>query len=456
MSETTVKNQSESQSLTVQTAWILFAKITSYALTIAVPLILARRFDQAEFGLYKQVFLVIATANAVLPFSFGMSAYYFLPRETGARRNAVVTNILLFYLAVGAFAFFALVFFPGILTIVFKDQAITDFAALLGATILLWIVSTFLETLVIANQEPRLAMLFIVFAQITKAVFFVSAAVFIGSVKSLIWAAMLQAALQTIVLFVYANRRFPGFWRIFDFNLFKTQFSYTLPFGLSGWFATLQIDLHNYFVASRFLAAEFAVYAIGCFELPLIGILAESVGAVLIPTVSRLQANDDKREILETSARVARKLALVYFPLYAFLLVVADTFIITLFTDKFAASVPIFRLNITLLPFAILVLDPIARAYKEIGYYLLKMRVVLFVFMTAALWAATANGNLLSINAVVVSFALIERFLSAAKTVRTINAKKTDWLLLVPILKIAAAAFFAGAATLIFYLSTLR
>ncbi len=294
-------------------------------------------------------------------------------------------------------------------------------------------------------------MIFIVFAQLTKAAFFILAAVFAGSIESLIWAAAGQAILQTVVLLVYVNLRFPGFAGAFDFGLFREQFAYTLPFGLGGWFYTMQIDLHNYFVTSRFAAAEYAVYAVGCFELPLIGILAESVSAVLIPTVSRLQATGDKREIIETTARVARKLAVVYFPLYVFLLVTADTFLTWLFTDKFAQSAEIFRLNLTLLPFAVIVLDPITRAYKQLAYYLLRVRVILFVFMTAALWYATTSGKLLNISLVVVGFALLERAVSTGKILKTIGVRKTDVNLLQPMFKIAAASAIAGGGLLLFY-----
>ncbi|MDQ4120858.1 MAG: oligosaccharide flippase family protein [Acidobacteriota bacterium] len=440
-------------SLTAQAAWILIAKVTSFALAIAVPLLLARKLDQTEFGLYKQVFLVIATANALLPFGFGMSAYYFLPRES-ERRGAVVLNILIFNAVVGLAAAAALFFFPNSLVWLFGDALMAGFAPALGLAVWLWIFSAFLETLVIANNEARLAMVFIVFSQLSKAVFFLSAAVLFGTVSSLIWAAVLQAALQTVILFVYAKRRFPELFRIFDFGLLKRQFAYTLPFGLSGWLHTGQTDAHNYFVSRRFTPADFAVYSVGCFELPLVGILAESVSSVLIPLMSRLSALEDKREIVETSSRVTRKLALIYFPLYAFLFVTADAFITTLFTATYQSSVPIFRINLTLLPFAILVLDPITRAYKEIGYFLLRLRLALFALMVPALWYATTNFGLLETSAVVVTFTVIERFLATIKIARTMNFQTKDLNLLRGVFRTVFATILSAAVLFAFYYLT--
>ncbi|HEX8399458.1 MAG TPA: oligosaccharide flippase family protein [Pyrinomonadaceae bacterium] len=449
----TAHEEKTTSSLTAQAAWIMIAKVTSFALAIAVPLLLARRLNQTEFGLYKQVFLIIATANALLPFGFGMSAYYFLPRET-EKRGAVVLNILIFNTIVGLAAASVLFFFPNSLVWLFGDALMANFAPVLGLAICLWIFSAFLETLVIANNEARLAMVFIVFSQASKAVFFLAAAILFGTVSSLIWAAVAQASLQTVILFVYAKRRFPELLRVFDFGLLKRQFAYTLPFGLSGWLNTGQTDAHNYFVSRRFTPADFAVYSVGGFELPLVGILAESISSVLIPLMSRLSASEDKREIVETSARVTRKLALIYFPLYAFLFITADAFITTLFTANYQSSVPIFRLNLTLLPFAVLVLDPITRAYKEIGYFLLRLRLALFALMMPALWYATTNFGLLETSAVVIAFALTERALSTFKIARTIDFQTKDFNLLGGALRTAFATVLSAAALFAFYYLT--
>jgi O-antigen/teichoic acid export membrane protein len=451
------QTEKKQESLTAQAAWILIAKIIGFALTIAVPLLLARQLSQTEFGLYKEVFLVLMTAGAILPFGFGMSAYYFLPREAAdsPRRSGVVLNILLFYATVGFCAAAFLLVFPQSLAWLFKNPQMAEFAPALGAAIALWIFSAFLEHLVIANQESRLTLVFLVFSQASKAALFIAAALTFGTVKSLIWAAIVQGALQTVVLFVYIGARFSGFRRAWSPALFREQFFYVLPFALSGWLNTAQTDTHNYFVSRRFTPAEFAVYSVGCFELPLVSILAEAVGSVLIPLMSRLSSVDARREIVETMARVTRKLALVYFPLYAFLMITADTFITTLFTENYAASVPIYRLNLTLLPFAILALDPVTRSYKEIGYYLLKIRLVLFIFMLVALWFATSNFGLLEVNAVVVVVALVERVFATAKVARTIGFEKRDARLYGGTLRAALATVLSAAAFLIFHLLTI-
>ena len=160
-----------------------------------------------------------------------------------------------------------------------------------------------------------------------------SAAVF-ATLQSLIYAAIFQGIVQTGILLAYLNWRFPGFWRRFEWSLLRRQLSYALPFGMAGLLYTLEVDYHNYFVSNHFGPAKFAIYSVGCLEIPLITLLGESVSSVVIPRVMELERDRKHREIVLLIARVMRKLALVYLPIYAFLMVAGREFILALFTQR--------------------------------------------------------------------------------------------------------------------------
>jgi len=164
----------KSGSLTVPAFWLMFAKALAFVLGFALPLLLVRRLNQFEFGLYKQVFLVVSTSITVLPLGFSLSAYYFLPREVGDQRRTVVLNILCFNVAIGLTVFLLLVIKPSILASLFGAQTVVSYAPLIGLVIMLWMGAMFTEIAAICNHEARLATFFIVFAllQIPIGVFF--------------------------------------------------------------------------------------------------------------------------------------------------------------------------------------------------------------------------------------------------------------------------------------------
>ena len=97
------------ESLTWRVCWLTFAKTAGFVFSLALPLLLVRRMDPEQYGLYKQVFLVVTTSMIVLPLGFQMSAYYFLPLKPDKQRETVA-NIMLFNAAAGLLAFVALLF----------------------------------------------------------------------------------------------------------------------------------------------------------------------------------------------------------------------------------------------------------------------------------------------------------------------------------------------------------
>jgi O-antigen/teichoic acid export membrane protein len=436
-------------------SWLTFAKTVGFVCSIALPLLLVRRLDQAQYGLYKQAFLVVTTAMTVLPLGVGMGAFYFLPRETTRRRETVL-NIVLFHAAVGALACGSLILYPSILTPVFHGPGLAPYSAWIGVTILSWIMGAFLDIAPVANDEVRLALAFIIGIQASRALIFVGAVLFFGTLRSLLAAAVVHGAIQTVVLVSYLKSRFPGFWRAFDLRILRDQLSYVIPLGAAGLLMIVQTDLHNYFVSNHFGPALFAVYAIGTLQLPLMGLMQEAANSVLITRVSILEKRGEHREIVLLMARAARKLAAVYFPAYVFLMVVGREFLRVLFTARYADSWPIFAVNLTLLPLGIVLLDPLFRAYEGERYFLLRLRGALAALLIVTLSFFTARLGLLGVISVVVTIAASERAVAAIHFGRRLGVTVRDVGLLGDIGKLGIASLAAGAVALLVRMSLVR
>ena len=433
----------------MRAAWIMSARTAAFVLSFALPLLLVRRLDQEAFGQYKQVFLIAITAVNVLPLGFHMSAFYFLPRETG-RQGAVAFNILLFHLLVGGAACLAFVLRPTLIASLFPgSEELVAYAPALGLLLLLWVTSSFLESIAMANQEMKMATLFIVSMQLARTLLLLLAAVTFASVPALIYAAIIQGAVQTIVLLFYLSRRFEGFGRRFQWPLMREQLSYALPLGAAGFLYSMQMDMHNYFVSNRFDAATFAIYAIGCFNLPLIYILSDSVGAVMIPRVAELQQRNERREIIVLISRMMRKLAAVYFALYAFLIVMGREFIVVLFREQYLASWPVFAINLAMIPLGLIATayDPVMRAYPEQRFFLLRVRAVLLGGLFVILWLWTERIGLVGVIALVVATNLIERMAIAVRCGQVLGVTRRDVSLFKDMGKLACVAALAALGT---------
>lgn len=437
----------QKSSLTTQAFWLMLARTLAFAFSFALPLLLVRRLTQHDLGLYRQVFLVVLSATTVLPLGFHMSAFYFLPREP-QRQSQVVLNITLFFVLVAGLTAGTLFFRPTLLASIFNSPELGSLAPLISLVLFLWVATSYLEYLAMANQEMRLATIMIVALTLTRTALLLSAALWFGSVRALIWGAVAQGLLQAAVLVVYLHSRFKPIAGGFNFNLMRRQLSYAIPLGLATLLYWMQLDTHNYFVSNVFGTATFAVYSIGCFQIPLIHILSDSVGSVMIPRVTHLETQNQHHEIIVLTARMMRKLALVYFALYALLLVVSREFVLVLFTERYLASHPIFVVNLTmiLISFMSSIYDPVMRAYAEHRFFLLRLRAVLLATLLVALWFYTARLGLTGVITLVVGINLIERILVLAKAARIVGVRKQELVLFKDVAKLAGAAIVAGAA----------
>src|ERR1700735_2752761 len=90
LSDGAMRRTGSGESLTWRVSWLTFAKTVGCVFSMALPLLLVRRMDREQYGLYKQAFLLVTTAMTVLPVGVPMSAFYFLPGERRGRGGLVL------------------------------------------------------------------------------------------------------------------------------------------------------------------------------------------------------------------------------------------------------------------------------------------------------------------------------------------------------------------------------
>lgn len=435
--------------LTVQAFWLMVAKTVAFCLSVVLPLLLVRIFSQRDYGIFKQAFVIVGTIYAIMSMGVGISAFYFLPRKNEGR-SQIALNIVLFNTLAGVVPFVVMALYPHVLVRIFGGNELVGYARLIGAVMLFTIFSSFIELIATALQDVKWSTALIISAQLSKVLLMTTAALWWRSVEALLYAALVQGVLQSIVLLWYLHRRFGRFWASFDWRFFREQIGYALPYGLNGLLFTVQNDLHNYFVAHAFGPATFAVYAVGCIQIPLLGVMRDSLTAVLISRISALQHQDRPREILLLTARAVGKVALVYLPAYALLLVVGRDLLVFLYTRNYEASWPVFAINLTMLPLLILITDPIIRSYAQVRFFLVRVRVVLLCVEIALLWMAIHRFGIQGAIGALVLVTVAERVIVSWKTASMIGMRAADLRLFAGVLRTAVAS--AGAAAVAYAL----
>src|SRR5438874_5595730 len=158
----------------------------------------------------------------------------------------------------------------------------------------------------------------------------------------------------------------------------RRQLAYALPFGLAFGIIIVQQQFHQYFVAASVTAATFAIYAVGCFQLPIVDMLYTPVSEVLQLGIAEYDRDGDRDGPARLMREAVARLAFVFIPTMALLYVCGPTLLTFLFTDRYRDSVPIFRLVILSIPLAALPLDGVMRARAQ-NRFVLVISIVKFV-----------------------------------------------------------------------------
>ena len=308
------------------------------AATFLIPVALARAFDPALFGTYKQLFLVFATLYYIAQIGMAESLFYFVPRDAKEAGRYALNSVLALS-AMGVVTLLGLWAAAPRVAAMMGNPALVDGLPWIGLFLFLMLVSSGWEILLMARGRYKEAAAAYAGSDIVRALALALPGVILGSVKAVLAGAVVFAVVRLVATVITLRREFPGSLAP-DRALFRRQLAYTIPFGAAVVVEILQTNLHQYVVSARVAPAVFAIYAVGCLQIPVIDLISGPSGNVMM--VRMAAPGIDAPGMLALFHGTIRKLALVFFPMAAFLMVSAHDIIESLFTSRYAASAPIF------------------------------------------------------------------------------------------------------------------
>ena len=408
-----LKEQSESmrtrQSLTEQAAVLFAGNVLAMLVGIAVPIVLVRIFPQEEYGLYQQLFLIFTTVFPFGQMGVTQGLYYFLPREP-EMKDAIVTQTYLFVVVTGLLCMLSLLFFRDAIAGLMNNPRLSVFIPYFAVFMFLMIVSSFLETLMIAESRILLASSVRVISQIIRSCTIVITALVTKDILSIFKVLIFFALVRCVFQWIYLKGRYSMSIKKTDISFWKRQLGYSLPIGIANVAWLLQTKVHSFMVSFLFPPARFAVYAVGTYNLPLVGMITSSVSNVMVPELSRCHKERNIARILSVWSGAMRKMNLFLFPIFVFFFIMAHEFILAFFSAKYSESVPIFQVCLVAILVGGINTGAVLNAYAQ-TQYLMKLAlfripvaiVILYVF--AKTWGII--GAIVADVLVTVSFRLI-------------------------------------------------
>jgi O-antigen/teichoic acid export membrane protein len=223
------------------------------------------------------------------------------------------------------------------------------------------------------------------------------------------------------------------------------QLGYALPFALAVTVETVQANLHQYVVSASSDAASFAVYSVALLQIPLVDQTATTTGTVAMVQMGEAIQQGRPQDVRRLWHDIVAKLAALFFPLVALLVVAGRDLILVLFTARYQASVPLFQLSSLGILLFVLQPDTVLRVMAQTRF-LLVLNVVRLAVVAATIGPALGRLQLAGAVLATLAGAVVARGLGLVRIGQLLHLTLGT---LLPWRKLAAAALASTGAGLV-------
>ncbi|MGC9361376.1 MAG: oligosaccharide flippase family protein [Candidatus Syntrophosphaera sp.] len=369
-----------------QAGMLTSAELIRFGFKSIIGIVLARILIPAELGTYRQLFLIYATFSTLMLLGIPQSALFFLPKlrhidskKEFISRTVNLVTLLAFLFGIAIFAF------RGFIARIFNNPRLDLLLIIYAVYPLFMFVTQIYSSITLGMKRPSKTIAFTLFSVASDAVFILGTALLTRNLYYIVLGVMVSAFIQWG--FAHFNLNSYRTKVSFDPEFYREVFQYSLPLGLASIIGMLSIQLDKFVVSGFFTPAQYAVFSIGAVELPFISILANSVNAILLPSIS-----GDPGRLTDIYRAAVRKNALIIFPLAMLFFIFAHPIITLLYTDTYAASVPYFQVYLLILPLRIATYGIIFMALKKTRYIMLNSIFVLLLNLVLNLILVKSMG----------------------------------------------------------------
>ncbi len=312
-------------------------------------MILARYLSVRDYGTYLQTFLSYDIAVPLLTFGIPSALYYFLPSSSRAKTLVLETMIILFVSG----SIFSLFLIFGGTDLLIKRFDNTDLSETLQWMIF-YPMYTFPVLIISAVLVIRDKTYINALYNVTTGVLLISCIILAAIITKGYEYPVLVRVFFPVLFFPVAIflcfKYIPG--RIEKPNLksMVNILKFAIPLGLATILETLTLQMANIIVSSLTSPEDFAIYATGAKEIPLIGIITGSISVVIMAEMSEKCKKNDKANAFLLFRKSAIVSSCFLFPVMCFFMIFANDFIHVMFTNKYSESVLPFRIYLLFLP----------------------------------------------------------------------------------------------------------
>lgn len=391
----------DTSSKTKKTIALSFGNLTNTCLNAFLQMLLVRFLSQEELAIYLQSVVVYTTLFPFLQAGVDSGMYYLLVRSRGNDKGIITEGVFVTFLISCVVSCVLLFYGNEVIAKWFNNPQI--------------IVSLYylLPYLCVTVPESIVQVCFVFYNRINFMAYYNIAKTFIVA------CVLVFTAINTVhgyVLFAVRSIASSAFglltvFLVYRFILIDKSYkihkkgfynilSFSVPLSLSVIAGVLSTNLDKWLVSSMLTPREFAIYQMGAYELPFIGMITGAISMVMVVDINKAAEKHNFDNVIRIFREIAEKTSFILLPIMCFFLCASQNFILFMFTDKYIESVYIFCIYLLYIPIRCVIYAPVFVAlgkakfmvYREVASLLLNLCVSVYAIqLYGAIGAALAT-----------------------------------------------------------------
>jgi O-antigen/teichoic acid export membrane protein len=407
---------------------LIYGRAFSFILSLIIPLVLTRLLVKDDYGSYQQLVMIYAIVQAILLFGMPQSLLYYFPRKEISDRSLLIKQTWSILAVSGLLVITLFGITSQTMESIFPDHHLQPFIFLLGIYIGIMLSVMPLQNLLILEDKETTAIWSMIGFTIIDIIILPSAAWYNPTTLGMVHGIILTSIIKFVIVIFYIYKNYLSKLETRE-SYYQEQLAYGIPVGLTAMIYVININIDKYMVGLFFSSSVFAVYYLGSLWAPMFGWITQSASQVVMPRMSKAHNNNDLLQIRELYANSVEKLAFIFLPATVLLALIAKPLILTLFTDNYEDTIPIFSIYLLLLPTYALNLGWILMASGQTKFLLrlaMFMSIINIILSYGFLTTLEGDNRLLGIPFATVAVTWISTMVVMYKSLNTLESTLSE------------------------------
>lgn len=341
---------SKNGSIGKDTLILTTSKFIVLLISLVTTMLLSRFRSLEEYGTYSQLLISINLVTTFFVLGFPNSLNYFLGQADSNNDKRAFLSV--YYTSISLFSFISgvvLVVFSPFIEQYFENPLIRNYIYILALLPWTKISLTSIEHVLVALRKTRYLMKFRVLHSLMLILIILIVELLNLGFREYMLMFIIVELVSALITYVIASNIIGKLNISFDIEILKKILRFSIPMGVASLVGVLSLELDKLVIGKHFSTSEIAIYTNAAKELP-ITIIATSFTAVLMPRLVKLLKKNQLIESVKLWG-ISIKLSYIVISFFASTLIVFAPEVITiLYSSKYLAGVPVFRVyNLVLL-----------------------------------------------------------------------------------------------------------